>query len=343
MTVFATLEDPGLSETFLRLLADGDEYGAVGVVTGLLDGGVPPQRVLIDLISDALTRVGDRWVAAEWSVADEHAASAICELAVAAVAARTPVRAHRGRIVVTCVDDEWHALPVRILAEMLRLDGWRTDFLGACMPRRHLIARLRETKPDVVAISCTLPTRLPGAHATITACRLAGFPVIAGGRGFGPDDVVARRLGADAWAADAVRAVTTLRANCPQPIDQPHASAGYLGSPEYTLVVRLRDDLIAEALRRLAVAYPPMGTYDQHQAEATAEDMETIVDFLTAALYVGDERVFTGFVDWAARVLEARGVPRQALTIGLQLYRDQLGDFPMSLAVMDSGLARLGR
>jgi methanogenic corrinoid protein MtbC1 len=347
MTVFTTtpprsLDDPEFGEHFLRLVGDGDEYGAVDVVTDLLDGGVAPQRVMIDLIARTQRRVGELWAANEWSIAREHAATATSERALAAIAARINVRPHRGRIAIACVDGEWHALPVRILAEMLRLDNWRVDFLGANVPGPHLVTHLHQTGPDAVALSCMIPTRLPRAHAAITACRAAGVPVVAGGTGFGPGSVWAQRLGADAWATDAEEAVARLAMNWPPPMDDPHATA-FLGDEEYTFVVRQRGHLIGTALRRLAVAYPPMAQYDQRQADATAEDMGHIVDFLAAALYVGDDRMFADFVDWTAAVLTARGVPPQALKIGLLLYRDQLHDYPASLRMIDAGLAKLSR
>ncbi|WP_344520122.1 cobalamin B12-binding domain-containing protein, partial [Paractinoplanes durhamensis] len=191
MTVFTPtpplrLDDPGLGDHFLRLVGDGDEYGAVKVVTTLHDQGVPTQRIMMDLIGPTQIRVGDLWAANEWTVAREHAATATAERALAAIAARNTVRPTRGRITIACVDGEWHALPVRILAEMLRLDGWRVDFLGPSVPGQHLVTHLHQTGPDAVALSCMIPTRLPRAHAAITACRSAAVPVIAGGLGFGP-------------------------------------------------------------------------------------------------------------------------------------------------------------
>ena len=347
MTVFTTtpplaLGDPELGDLFLRLVGDGDEYGAIEVVTHLLDDGVPAQRVMLDLIAPTQARVGELWAADQWSIAREHAATAISERALAAVSARNTVRPSRGRVTIACVDGEWHALPVRILAEMLRLDGWRVDFLGANVPGRHLVTHLHQTGPDAVALSCMIATRLPVAHAAISACRAAGVPVIAGGRGFGPDGSWAGRLGADAWAPDAEQAVARLAADWPPPMDDLHKTA-FLGDEEYTFLVRQRGDLIGKALRRLEAAYPPMAAYDRRQADATAEDMASILDFLAAALYIGDERVFTDFVAWTASVLEARRVPPQALRIGLLLYRDQLPDYPSALAVLDAGLARLGK
>jgi methanogenic corrinoid protein MtbC1 len=345
MTVFTTnpprsLEDPGFGEHYLRLVGDGDEYGAVDVVTELLDVGVPPQRIMTEVIARTQARVGELWAANEWTIAREHAATAISERALAAVAARSSVRPTRGRITIACVDGEWHALPVRILAEMLRLDGWRVDFLGASVPGPHLVTHLHQTGPDAVALSCMIPTRLPRAHAAVTACRSAGVPVIAGGRGFGPDGRWAQTLGADAWAADAEQAVARLAGNWPPRMEDPWVSS-FLGDDEYTYLVRHRGDLIGTALQRLAAAYPGTQRYDQRQHDATAEDMGHIVDFLAAALYVADDRLFTDFVDWTAAVLQARGVPGEALAVGLRLVRDQLRDYPTATDYLDAALARI--
>ncbi|WP_127507395.1 cobalamin B12-binding domain-containing protein [Actinoplanes solisilvae] len=334
------LDDPGLADEFLRVIGDGDEYAAVDMVTSLLDDGVPAQRIMIDLIARTQARVGDLWAANQWSVAREHAATAISERALGALAARTNVKPSRGRVTIACVDGEWHALPTRILAEMLRLDGWRVDFLGANVPGPHLITHLHQTGPDVVALSCMIATRLPRAHAAITACRAAGVPVIAGGRGFGPGGRYAQHLGADAWAAGAEEAVRRLARNWP-PHNQDAPLAAHLGDDEYTYVVRHRPELISTAMKRLAEAYPTMREYNQRQRDATAEDMAHIVDFLAAALYVSETAVFTDFVTWTEGVLRARGVPPVALRVGLQTIQDQLRDYPAATAILASGAARI--
>jgi hypothetical protein len=116
---------------------------------------------------------------------------------------------------------------------------------------------------------------------------------------------------------------------------------GFDGSDEYTHVVRSRAALISAALRRLVAAYPAMRDYDQRRMDATAEDMAHVVDFLTAALYVGEPQIFTDFVAWAAGVLQARQVPPVALTFGLSAVRDQLSDYPAALAMLDEGAALL--
>jgi methanogenic corrinoid protein MtbC1 len=343
MTVFTNapmLDDPGVADQFLELVGDGDEYGAVELAVRLLDTGTPAPRIMVDLIGRTQLRVGELWAANEWSVAREHAATATSERVLAAVSARTVTRPTRGRITVACVDGEWHALPVRILAELLRLDGWRVDFLGPSVPGPHLDTHLHQTGPDAVALSCMIPTRLPRAHAAVIACRTAGVPVIAGGRGFGPGGRYAQHVGADAWAANAEEAVSRLARAWPPPSRDPHAAA-FLGDEEYTYVVRNRPALITTSMDRLFRAYPGMRDYDERQLDATAEDMGHVVDFLAAALYVSETAIFTDFVGWTADVLAARGVPPVALRFGLDQVKAQLHDYPTATKVLDAGLARL--
>ncbi|GAA4586785.1 methanogenic corrinoid protein MtbC1 [Actinoplanes octamycinicus] len=334
------LDDPGLYQEYLDLVGDGDEFGATEIARSLLDDGVPAQRIMVDLIGGTQARVGELWAANEWSVAREHAATAVNERVLAAltVGRNTPPR--RGRITLACVDGEWHGLPARILAELLRMDGWRVDFLGASVPGPHLITHLHQTGPDAVALSCMIPTRLPRAHAAITACRAAGVPVIAGGRGMGPGGRYAERLGADAWAGTAEEAVIRLATDWPPPLP-PEFPTEFLGDEEYTHLVRSRPQLIETAMQRLAAAYPAVHHYNEQQREATLEDFGHIADFLAASLYINEPQVFRDFTTWTAGVLTARKVPVAALRTGLRLVRDQLIDFPTAIATLDLAIADL--
>jgi methanogenic corrinoid protein MtbC1 len=348
---FRSLDDPGLFQQYLDLVGDGDEFGATGIALGLLGAGVPAQRIMVDLIGGTQAQVGELWAANEWSVAREHAATAVNERVLAALSAQLSFASgssaggeysagRRGRIALACVDGEWHGLPARILAELLRMDGWRVDFLGASVPGPHLITHLHQTGPDAVALSCMIPTRLPRAHAAITACRSAGIPVIAGGRGFGPGSRYAERLDADAWAGTAEEAVTRLATEWPPP-SGPEFPTEYLGDEEYTHLVRSRPQLIETAMHRLAAAYPAVHHYNQHQLDSTIDDFGHIADFLAASLYIREPQVFCEFVQWTGGVLVARDVPISALRVGLRLVRDQLIDFPAATHTLDLALAEL--
>ncbi|MEU7927012.1 cobalamin-dependent protein [Micromonospora sp. NPDC049801] len=340
----ATTEPTDAYPGYLACLADADEYAAIDVAIGLLEAGVPPERVLLDLVAPAQAEVGERWARNEWSVAQEHAATHISERVVAAVAAHAKPRATGGHVVVACMDGEWHALPPRLVAEVLRLRGWQVTFLGASVPAAHLVSYLHRHDAQAVALACALPMRLPHAHRMIEACRRSDVPVVVGGRGFGADGRWAARLGA-AWAPNAP-AAAELIADERALRRAPAARLAHLADDEYASLVRRRGDLIDSALTDLRAKAPATREYTATQLDSTVSDLGHILDSLAAALYVDDASLFTEFVDWLAEILTSRRVPASAVELTLEHFAAELRDYPRAahaLALGRAGLAAASR
>ncbi|WP_229402040.1 cobalamin B12-binding domain-containing protein [Micromonospora okii] len=342
MTVPTTAPAPALSPAdayhgFLDALAEADEYAAVDVALGLVDAGVPAERVLLDLVAPAQAEVGERWARNAWSVAQEHAATHISERVVAAVAAHANPHPTRGRIVVACMDGEWHALPPRLVAEVLRLRGWQVTFLGASVPAAHLVSYLHRHDAHAVALACALPMRLPHAHRMVEACRRSDVPVVVGGRGFGQDGRWARRLGM-AWAPDAPAAADlvaderALRRVAP-------ADVSLLADDEYAGLTKRRGELIESALCALRERFAGMRKYSPAQLDSTVSDLGYIVDFLAAAVYVDDPSLFTEFVEWLVGILVSRGVPAASVGLTLAHYAGELRDFPRAARFLGAARA----
>jgi hypothetical protein len=212
------------------------------------------------------------------------------------------------------------------------------DFLGASVPGPHLITHLHQTGPDAVALGCALPTRLPRAHATITACQAVGIPVLAGGSGFGSDGRFARLLGADGWAPSADAAADHLAAGRLPSFPEPFDTLAHLADEEYTQVARGRAALITGTMARLAKSGPLVASYSDRQLEATADDLGHIIDFLAAALYVDDVPLFTDFVTWTCDVLRARDVPVASVALGLRILHDEMPEFPRARRLLADGV-----
>ena len=338
---------PGVAEHAERLwdaVTTGDEYAAGDVVVEALGDGADPESLLLDVIGAVQRRVGQEWAANRLTVAQEHAATAINDRVIATFGyvLKRP-DPHLGRVTVACVDGEWHAMPARLLAEVLRLRGFQVDYLGAQVPAPHLVAHLHRTGPDAVALSGSIATRLPTAHATITACQAAATPVIAGGAAFGPDGRYARLLGAEAWAPDARSAADRLAEPLPRPHagHQPLDDLPHLADQEYTLVTRSSGRLVKSVLTGLEERIPAMRTYTDLQRQHTAEDLAHIVEFLATALYVGDGELFTGFLSWTAGILTARGVPAASLVPALDLLDAELRDFPRATDLLRTARTHL--
>ncbi|MFI9012310.1 B12-binding domain-containing protein [Actinosynnema sp. NPDC053489] len=342
-----TLDASACAQRLWDAVVDGDEDRASEIALAALAGGLDPEVLLLDVVGAVQRRVGAEWAANRLTVAQEHAATAINERVVAAVAANAGRPSpHRGRIAVACVDGEWHSLPARLLAEVLKLRGFRVDYLGAQVPAPHLITHLHRTGPDAVALSGSLATRLPTAHATITACQATGVPVLVGGAAFGPDGRYARLLGADVWAPDARAAADRLSTSpLPRPRGgyQPIDDLPHLGDQEYTMVSRTSGQLVKALYAGLERLVPAMADYTDLQRQHTAEDLAHIVDFLAVALYTDDDALFTGFLTWTADILDARGVPARHLSPALALLAAELHDFPRANRVLDAARRELSR
>ncbi|GAA4607884.1 cobalamin-dependent protein [Actinoallomurus liliacearum] len=351
MTTASNRPDTGtLSARLWDAVRKGDEDAAVQAVLSALDAGLDAESALLDVVAPVQARVGAEWAANRMSVAQEHAATAIDDHVVTAVAHRVS-GSHRpspGRVTVTCVDGEWHALPARLLAETLRLRDWQVDFLGCQIPLPHLIDHLHRTGPDALALSSSIPTRLPTAHATIAACQAAGFPVIVGGAAFGPGGCYADRLGADGWAPDARAAAGLLteivaRRFGRQPPQRSVNDLPHLADREYTSLTHDAHRHVAAVLGALRQRFPAMAEYDEQQRERTAEDLAHIVDFLSVALYLDDPELFTRFIAWIGDILTARGVPARsvALALALDLLAERVKDLPRAVALLREGRAAL--
>ncbi|PXY27928.1 cobalamin B12-binding domain-containing protein [Prauserella muralis] len=322
----------------------GDEHTAHQVVAraARLLGA---EGALLDVVGAVQRRVGREWAANRLSVPEEHAATAINDRVIASVVPRERRSADRGRVTVACVDGEWHALPARLLAEVLTLRGFGVDYLGAQVPAPHLVAHLHRTGPDAAALSGSIATRLPAAHATITACQAAGVPVIVGGAAFGPDGRYARLLGADGWAPDARAAADVLSEPLarPRPGRQAVDDLPHLADHEHARVSRSSPQLVSAVYAGLEERLPVLRELPDLQRRHTAEDLAHIVGFLATALYLDDGELFTGFVAWTAEILTARGVPAGWLRLGLELLRGEMPDLPRSCRIVGEAIWHLDR
>ncbi|WP_285761616.1 cobalamin B12-binding domain-containing protein [Nocardiopsis ansamitocini] len=330
---------------YLERLGEADEAGALALLRDSLAQGWPIESILLDVIASAQLSVGWLWQTNEWSVAREHAATHVSERVLDTLVAevlhqRVPPPS-LGRIVVACVDGEWHALPARLVADVLRLRGWEVAFLGTSVPEGRLITYLQEHNPQVVALSCSLSTRLPKAHRMIQACRRMGLPVLVGGRGFGPDDTWARLLDADAWAGSAREAAQVLERGV-HPRTNVHTSPTVLPShSEYASLLRRRGELIAQTVQRLTEDHPELGLHRVEARDRTVEDLGHLVDFLAVSLYVANTELFVRFLHWMHDVLEPRGIPFTTVLETLGHYETLLYDYPLTVETLRAARLRM--
>ncbi|OLR94180.1 cobalamin B12-binding domain-containing protein [Actinokineospora bangkokensis] len=322
-------------DAFAAALVAADLDAATAAVTALLDAGTDPLAVLVDVIGPAQRRAGDRWQRGEWSVAQEHAATAVAVAATEVVArrvARTP--ATRGRVVVACAEREWHALAASLVGCALRTAGWEVTQLGASTSPLRLSQYLHDLGPDATAVSASVLGALPNTRRFIEASTTAGIPVVVGGPAFGPDATRALALGATAWAPDARTAIDVVAglplvvpAAPPLPADAVAEQAALELSHQ-----RLVVDLAARWMPGAAVT----GTPPLHGIAAVVGDVVAqALHAVSAALLTGDPRPLPAIRGWARELLVARGAdPELATALGVELAA-VLREHPLALDLVE--------
>lgn len=299
---------------FLDLVQRRDLAAAGALATAQLREGYRAEQVIVDLLAPAQAEVGRRWQEALWTVADEHQATAVTDAALFGVTADTVLpRCIRGTAAVVCASGDWHTLPSRMAAELLRLDGWEVLFLGGSLPTADLIRWLDDARPDCLVVSCSMPTTARSIVDTAQAAAGVGVPVVVGGRGMGPDDRRAAALGAR-WAGDLTSLEAALAA--PAPATDPQDLRDRLS--EHSELILRREHIVAAAVEELGQLWPPMADLTGQQIARTREDFGHIVDFLGAAVATGDEQLFAEYTDWLTVVLSARHVPAAVLHVSFR-------------------------
>lgn len=204
-------------ELYLAAIRGGSRRDALAVVDQALQGGLPVRTLYLEVFQPAMYEVGRLWQENRITVADEHLATAITQLAMARLYEQLfGDRADAGPLLVAaCAEDERHELGLRMICDLLELEGWDTVFLGASVPVEDLVAMVRERRPEVVALSAAITPHLARVREAVDAIRAAmpeGAPVIViGGRAFAADPELAKRMGADVTARDAVEVAERLK------------------------------------------------------------------------------------------------------------------------------------
>jgi len=203
-------------DAFLDAIRRGDRRAAFRSLDEALDAGLTLHALYVDVVQPSMREIGRLWQQNELTVAEEHLATAITESAMSRAFERMFVwRDQRTpRLIAACADEERHQMGLRMLCDLLELEGWETIYLGASVPIESLTELVAAREPDAVALSATIAPHIPRVRAAIAAIRATKVerqPVIAvGGRAFLSDPSLADRVGADLTAMDAAQAVRAL-------------------------------------------------------------------------------------------------------------------------------------
>jgi hypothetical protein len=240
--------------------------------------------------------------------------------------------------VVLCAEGEWHTLPARMAAAVMRLRGLDVTFIGPSLPAEEIPGFLGANTPPVVAVACALSFNLVGAWRSITAVRQVGAHVLAGGRGYGAHGGWAGLVGADDWADDFVSGADRVLGHDVTQVTLPRPGTG--DPIAVAEVLRLRRDSVGlvEAILHVVLDEQSLAEAPDGLITATRRDIEASVGAVASAVLVGDDRLVEAHVEWLEPVMSARELPLTLVSSAFRALADLLPEAtPLSRAMAEVG------
>jgi methanogenic corrinoid protein MtbC1 len=202
-----------IARGYLDRLVRGDRRGALALVQEATASGVGLRELYLDVFEPVQREVGLLWQTRRISVAREHFATSVTQLAMAQLYGRVfdpEAEAGERHLVAACIGDELHEIGLRMVADLAEMSGWSTQFFGANTPAHAIVQVLREEDVDVLALSCSMVVHVENVRAAIETIRAAGFDdlaILVGGYPFNLAPELHEVVGADGTAPDARAAV----------------------------------------------------------------------------------------------------------------------------------------
>jgi excisionase family DNA binding protein len=165
------------------LLAD-DELSAWAVIDRALAAGHTPEYVYLEMITAALSSIGDGWARGEHEIADQYLAMSVAQRLVGRLGARFRRSGRsRGTVVFGAPTGDLNALPIAIVCDLVRMRGFDVLELGANVPAEAFASAVgRAPRLVCVGIGVTQPKLPASVQTTVDAVRaVTSVPVVVGG------------------------------------------------------------------------------------------------------------------------------------------------------------------
>ncbi len=198
-----------LSEAVLSFDADAAAKAARNAVAA----NINPVTAIEKGLAVGLREIGDKFEAGELWLPHLVLGAEAMEAAIKVLEEHMPKSelesTSKGTVVIGTVEGDIHDLGLRIVASMLRANGFKVYDLGCDTPSLTFITKAKEVDADIIAVSSLMTTTMPFMRDLIDSLNAAGirdkYKVLVGGGPVTPE--WAKSIGADSYGKDAAEAV----------------------------------------------------------------------------------------------------------------------------------------
>ena len=190
-----------------------DSEAAAEAARASVEANINPVKAIEEGLAVGLRKIGDKFEAGELWLPHLVLGAEAMEAAIKVLEEHMPKgeleAISRGTVVIGTVEGDIHDLGLRIVASMLRANGFKVYDMGCNTQSLAFIERAKEVRADIIAASSLMTTTMPFMKDLIEALEAAGlrdkYKVMVGG---GPvSKEWATAIGADGYGRDAGEAV----------------------------------------------------------------------------------------------------------------------------------------
>ena len=172
---------------FLNALLEGNRSLTLEITENYLLNGNNIMDLYENVLKSSLYKVGILWEKNKISVATEHLASALVETLLNEIHPRLDFKGKKGyKVLLSCVENEYHQIGIKMVSDIFESNGWKTYFLGANTPTNELVSFASEIKPDILAISMSIYFHFPNFEKMINTIKneIPDQKILVGGQAF---------------------------------------------------------------------------------------------------------------------------------------------------------------
>jgi methanogenic corrinoid protein MtbC1 len=200
------------ADKYLDLLLENKKAEASQLITDKALSNMGVDEIYLNIFQPVQKEVGRLWHANKVSVAQEHYISSVTQLVMSQLYPHfLSMGGKKGSVVTTAVGNELHEIGIRMIADLLEVDGYDTIHLGANTPNESIVKTLMNNQTKLLGVSVTLPIHLSGLEQLINMIKkeqlLKDLKIMVGGYAFNRNPDLVNEFEIDEYSRDAKDAV----------------------------------------------------------------------------------------------------------------------------------------
>jgi len=194
-----------------------DSEGAAKLANMLLNLKIDPLKAIDEGLAMGIREIGEKFESGEIFlpelVSAAEAMKNVLRILEPKLKERKKKRHVLGNVLIGTVEGDIHDIGKNIVAALLVANGFEVNDLGIDVPTATFVEKVKETRPDILALSALLTTTLPVQREVIEALKKSGLrdyvKVIVGGASVSLE--WSKEIGANGYGVTASEAVNVVK------------------------------------------------------------------------------------------------------------------------------------